>query len=87
MENLENAVDELAEFYDELPTLACGENGCRSCSVAFRMACATLVPGPKAQERKDAWDEDTLPSAPAFLAHFDDDYIVDPSLVDLGGEG
>lgn len=85
-EDVEN-LDDLLDFYDELPTLSCGENGCNSCGVAFRMACATLVPGPKKKERDTAWDEDTLPSAPAFLANFDDDYIADPSLVDIGGEG
>lgn len=78
------AAQELADFYEELPTLQCGPDGCNSCSVAFHMACAPMVPGPKQEARESAWDEPTKPDlAPAFLEGFDDDFILDS---ELGGE-
>ena len=83
---MENISEQLVDFYDELPTLRCGEGGCNSCGVAFRIACATMVPA-KQKEREAAWEEDTIPSAPAFLSGFDDDYIVQVDEVELGGEG
>lgn len=82
--NAETAAQELADFYDELPTLQCGPDGCHSCRAAFVRSCAIMVPGPKQEARESAWDEATKPDlAPAFLEGFDDDFILDS---ELGGE-
>lgn len=73
--------DELVEFMDELPTIQCGEGGCRSCSAAFHWTCR---PKPNTVETKvaaEAWDEKTEPQVRLDVLGFDDDYV------DLGGEG
>ncbi len=86
--DLSAAMEAIADFYDELPTLQCGEGGCNACTIAFQSACAPMVPakgGEKGEEWKEDWEEGpTKPDlAPAFLTGYDDDYILDP---ELGGE-
>lgn len=82
---MKDEVRELEDFYDELPTLQCGEGGCHNCNAAFVLACAPIVPGRTKEEREAAWAEDTKPDfSPAFLDGYDDDFILDP---ELGGEG
>lgn len=40
---VEEAVQEIADFWDEVATNPCGEGGCHSCDLAFHRSCDPIV--------------------------------------------
>ena len=85
-------IDELEDFFQEIPTIQCGEGGCEACDIAFHRACDPIVgtnfdafeapmQGDGTVHVAEEWEGDTeLDIRPLFLED-DDPYAV------LGGEG
>jgi hypothetical protein len=39
----ENEIEELEDFFMEIPTVRCGENGCAACDLAFHHSCDPVL--------------------------------------------